>query len=718
MANPIRVWLSRASRAGVLAGALLVALDAGSGAAAVDPAASDWFATDQGRVRLIAANSSAGSEAAVRLGLEFRLAEGWKIYWRSPGDAGLPPTVDWTGSTNLASTEIAWPAPQRFSAYGLETIGYEGTVVLPITAHPARPGEALGLHAALQYLTCKEICIPYDAVLTLDLPASGASGDAAAADHAALIDRFAHLVPGDGAAGGLTLAGTTLMSGAKPMLELALAARAPLVAPDVFVEGPAGLAFGAPRVTRGDDKLHATLTVPVSGNAASVKSLIAQTLHLTIVDGAQSLEAAVVPKPAPPPREPTLLPAMLGVALLGGFILNFMPCVLPVLSIKLLSVTAHTGRSRRAIRGAFLASALGILASFLALAAAMMALRAAGIAVGWGMQFQQPVFLTIMIALCAAFASNLAGFFEIPLPPWLAQIASAGGERSGFLGDFAAGAFATLLATPCSAPFLGTAIGFALAGDRIDIVAIFFTLGVGLALPYLAVAALPAVAGLLPRPGRWMLQLRRVLAVLLAATALWLISVLAAQTSLAAALAVAAALLAAALVPRLTAVPALRRIGIAAACLAAIAAPLAIPVPAATDQVDGKLWRRFDAATIDGLVRDGKIVFVDVTADWCINCKVNEHLVLQSDAISQRLSQPEIVAMRADWTRPDQAIGAFLRSFGRYGIPFYAVFGPATPEGQALPEILTGGEVLAALRKAAPDAVKSAGTDPHAGDGG
>ena len=718
MANPIKLWLCRASRAGLLAGALLVAFGAEHGHAAADPAASDWFTTDQGKVRLIAANSAVGREAVVRLGLEFRLAEGWKIYWRNPGDAGLPPTIDWTGSTNLAAAELAWPAPQRFSAYGLETIGYEGTVVLPITAHLAHPGEALGLHAALQYLTCKEICIPYDAALTLDLPASGISGGAAgASDHAALIDRFAQLVPGDGTAGGLTLAGAALTSGTRPMLELGLAAPAPLVAPDVFVEGPAGLAFGAPRVTPGVDKLHATLSLPVSGDAAAVKSLTAQPLHLTIVDGAHSLETAVIPKPAAPPRDATLLPAMLAVALLGGFILNFMPCVLPVLSIKLLSATAHAGRSRSAIRRAFLASALGVLASFLALAAALMALRAAGLAVGWGMQFQQPVFLTVMIALCAAFASNLAGLFEIPLPPFLAQIASAG-ERSGWLGDFAGGAFATLLATPCSAPFLGTAIGFALAGDSLDILVIFLALGVGLALPYLAVAALPAIAGLMPRPGRWMLQLRRVLAILLAATALWLISVLAAQTSLAAAFAVAVALLVVALVPRLTAAPALRRAGIAAACMAAIIAPLVIPVPAAMGQADGTLWRRFDPATIDGLVRDGKIVFVDVTADWCINCKVNEHLVLQSDAISRRLSQPEIVAMRADWTRPDQAIGAFLRGFGRYGIPFYAVFGPATPEGQALPEILTGGEVLAALRRAAPNAVKSAGTAPRPGNGG
>jgi suppressor for copper-sensitivity B len=719
MVNWIRSRPSRAPRIAALAAMLLVALGAGSARAAAETAASSWFETDQGKVRLIAAQAATGGEATARLGLEFRLAEGWKVYWRSPGDAGLPPTIDWAGSTNLAAADIAWPAPQRFSAYGLETIGYEGAVVLPITAHLAKAGEGLSLRAALQYLTCKDICIPYDTVLTLGLPASGAAGGTASSSgQAALIDQFARMVPGDATAGGLQLTGSALTLGKTPTLELKLtAAAAPLASLDAFVEGPAGIGFGAPHTVRGD-ATHATLTVPVSGDADVLKSLAGTKLRVTIVDGTRAIEAETTPKQAAAPRDAALLPAMLGIALLGGFILNFMPCVLPVLSIKLLSITAQAGRSRRAVRIAFLATALGIIASFLALAAVLMALRGGGLAVGWGMQFQQPVFLVAMTALCAALACNLAGFFEIPLPSFLTPILSAGGGRSGFLGDFSTGAVATLLATPCSAPFLGTAIGFALAGDSVDIVAIFLALGIGLALPYLAVAALPVMASLLPRPGAWMLTLRRILAALLAATALWLVSVLAAQTSLTVALAVSVALLIAALVPRLVAAPALRRAGMAAACAVAIVVPVVLPVPAASTPADGTLWQHFDAATIDRLVHDGKIVFVDVTADWCINCKVNEHLVLQSDEVQSRLSQPQIVAMRADWTRPDEAIGAFLRGFGRYGIPFYAVFGPATPDGQALPEILTGSEVLDALKKAAPDGVKSAGAPPSGRNGG
>lgn len=720
MTKPINSWgFSRALRRCGLAIVLLLALGSVAGHAASDPAASDWFATDQGKVRLIAAKPEVGAGDTVQLGLEFRLAPGWKVYWRSPGDAGLPPTIDWAGSANLATAEIAWPAPKRFSAYGLETIGYEDAVVLPITARLAKPGAPLQLHAALQYLTCKDICIPYDSVLTLDLPASNAG--VASGGHADLIDEFARRVPGDGAANGFTMTGASLIPGAKPRLELALSAQQPLAAPDAFVEGPAGVAFGAPRLARTDGGTRATLSLPVSGDAAAIRSLTGEKLRVTIVDGARSLDAIATPRAAPAPSDAPALLAMLGIALLGGFILNFMPCVLPVLSIKLLSISAHGGRPLRAIRHAFLATAGGMLASFLVLAVAALALRAGGLAIGWGMQFQQPEFLTFMIALCAMFAGNLAGLFEIPLPPALANFASGGGSgeaRPGLLGDFAAGAFATLLATPCSAPFLGTAIGFALAGSTVDILTIFVALGTGLALPYLAVAALPGMAALLPRPGRWMVTLRRVLGLLLAATALWLLSVLAAQTSTAAALAVAGALVASAVTLRFVPGPALRRAGVAAGLVAAFAVPAALPVSTELRQGDGGLWRRFDEASINRLVHDGNIVFVDVTADWCINCKVNERIVLQSDEVSRLLSRPGTVAMRADWTRPDQAIGAFLRSFGRYGIPFYAVYGPATPEGQNLPEILTQNEVLEALQKAAPAGVRSATTPSTSRIGG
>jgi suppressor for copper-sensitivity B len=698
----------RACLAGLLASLLLgIGLMASAAVAqgAADPAASPWFETEQGKVRLIAAAPQTGSQDSVRLGLEFRLAPGWDIYWRAPGDAGLPPQIDWKGSRNLAAAEIAWPAPRRFSAYGLETIGYQGDVVLPITARLERVGDALSLRAALQYLTCKDICIPYDTVLTLDLPAEST----VAGGYADLIERFAREVP-PAASDDLHLISSRLVAGKMPLLELSIAGREKLTAPDAFVEGPSGVAFGAPHASLAADGKSALLAIPVSGSAVS--GLAGQALRVTLVDGTRSLDGSTAPLAAAPSRDPSSLIAILGIALLGGFILNVMPCVLPILSIKFLTLAAHAGRPRAAIRRGFLASAAGIIVAFLLLAGGIMALKAAGLAVGWGLQFQHPAFLILMTALLTLFAGNLAGLFEIALPRWMGGFAEIS-DRRGWGGDFLAGIFATLLATPCSAPFLGTAIGFALGGDNLDVVIIFLALGIGLAAPYLAVAALPALAAHLPRPGHWMITARRILAVLVGLSAAWLLSVLATQAGVVAATFAALALLAVLALLTLTRGVWLRRAGVVAALLVAFAAPFLLPVPAPSVASEDRLWRPFDRPAIDALVHDGKIVFIDVTADWCLNCKVNERLVLQSDAVLRRLSGADVVAMRADWTRPDGAIAAFLRGFGRYGIPFYAVYGPATPDGQPLSELLTPGEVLGALGRAAPPARPLAGTPPE-----
>ncbi len=666
------------------------------GWARAEGGASDWFVTDQGRVRLVAAEPSVGDAATLRLGLEFRLAPHWKIYWRSPGDAGYPPRLDWKGSRNLAGAAMAWPAPQRFSVLGLETIGYSDAVVFPITARLARPGEALHLNLALSYLTCSEICIPYDTVLTLDLPREIAAPGAVG--HGALIARYAARVPGDGTSAGLALGAATLIPGKRPVLELRVRSAAPLAAPDAFVEGPAGVAFGAPRLSPGDTPGESVLRLPVSGDRGAVDRLVGQRLTVTLVDGERALEAAVAPMAGPPPADFGLLLGVLPLALLGGFILNFMPCVLPVLSIKLLAVVEQGGRSRRAVRLGFLATAAGVILSFLALAGALAALKAAGIAIGWGVQFQQPLFLVFMVALLTLFACNLWGLFEVPLPAWLAERGSAGDGRA-LLGNFAAGAFATLLATPCSAPFLGTAVGFALAAGPLEIVAVFLALGIGLAAPYLLVALAPRLARALPRPGRWMLSLRRVLGLALAATALWLVSVLAAQIGAGAALAIALLMLAATAALLLRR-PALRRAVPAVSMLLAFLMPAVLAAPPARAP-DDALWQPFDRAAIAKLVGEGRVVFVDVTADWCLTCQVNQRLVIDATPVRQRLEQPGVTAMRADWTRPSDKIASYLRSFGRYGIPFYAVYGPGAPEGRALPEIVTADAVLAALGEAA-----------------
>jgi suppressor for copper-sensitivity B len=650
--------------------------------------ASSWFTTDQGKVRLIAAQPGVGDASAVSLGLEFQLAPHWKIYWRAPGDAGYPPHLDWTGSKNLASADIEWPAPERFSVQGLETVGYTGAVVLPITARLAQAGAPLHLQAHLEYLTCREICIPYEANLTLDLAVTG-SGNG----YDGLIAQYRALVPGDGKAAGLALESAVLRGGNAPVLELRVKSEEPLAAPDVFVETPRpGVAFGAPMMAA--EKAGETmLRLPVSGRW---QALIGQKLGITLVDGARTMSGSIVPIEGADVADLATLATMLGFALLGGLILNLMPCVLPVLALKLLAAFPRNGDSVAGVRRGFLASAAGVIISFLVLGLASLGLKLAGIAVGWGMQFQNPLFLVFLIAVLTLFACNLWGFFEVPLPRTIAAL----GERAP-LGSFATGAFATLLAIPCSAPFLGTALGFALTEGPREIIAIFLMLGVGMALPYLLVAAVPRIAMLLPRPGKWMRELRRVLGVLLAGSALWLVWVLGGEIGAQPALVVAALMLCAGFALGFVHEAMPRRATLAIALLAALLVPQFAPRTLRGETAADGRWQRFDPAAISALVRDGHVVFVDVTADWCLTCKVNERLVLDGAAVQQALDQPGVIAMRADWTRPNPAIAAYLSRFGRYGIPFNSVYGPAAPSGIALPELLTPGIVTAALTQAA-----------------
>jgi suppressor for copper-sensitivity B len=685
--------------AAVLACLALAAVLGGSGPAGA--AASAWDNHEFARARLVSAVAAVGDLGELRLGLQFKLNPDWWTYWRSPGEAGLPAKIDWAGSENLAEAKVLWPLPVRHTLLGIETLGYANEVLLPILARPKTAGEPVKLRAAVDYLVCEKICVPARAELKLDLPA----GAAVPSPFVDLVDRWRNKVPGDGAAAGLRVVDAAL-SGAE--LAVRVSAREKLVKPDLLVEGQARLYFGHPRARLDADGLGGVLLVPVSGDATAVAALAGADATFTLIDGQRAAEftlkiagggAAGIGRAA----SAASLGWMLLVALLGGLILNLMPCVLPVLSLKLLSVVSHGGGDGREVRLGFTATAAGILASFLVLAGFVLALRWAGMAVGWGVQFQQPLFVAGMAAIVTLFACNLFGWFEITGPRFAYAAALSDPARHGMTGHFLTGALATLLATPCSAPFLGTAVGFALARGPVEIVFVFVMLGLGLALPYLAVAAFPRLAKRLPRPGRWMLYLRWVLGLGLAATALWLLSVLAAQRGAEAALLTGALLAAMSAVLALRlAVPGLvRRFAPAAAAalaLGAVASPVLMPAPGAAPVREAKgVWQTFDEAAIPGLVAQGKVVFVDVTADWCITCQANKTLVLNRGQVAERLGGKGVVAMRADWTRPDPAIAQYLAKFGRYGIPFNAVYGPNAPRGIPLPELLTSDAVLAAF---------------------
>jgi len=685
--------------------------------------ASPWAEADKTAVRLISATNAVGDAGQIKLGLHFRMKDGWKVYWRSAGDAGYPPTLDWSASENIDNVTISWPAPERFQILGFNTLGYRDEVVLPLDVRLKHSDTPTVVRVNVDYLTCKDICIPIEENLEITLP----SGPASPSPEGHLISRFAAKVPGSGDGVGLMLENVKVFGPVpsnpdEAVLRVVIASTDALNKPDIFVEDPGGLVFSKPSVRIEPGGKKAVLDVPVSGLKFTKAKLTSTDLTLTFVDKSLAAEFRATPVddgadlPSSIARvlereEKTSLWTVIGLALLGGMILNLMPCVLPVLSIKLLGAVGHGGRDSAPVRLSFVASAAGILASFLVLASALIGLKAAGATVGWGIQFQSSWFLIAMTILVTLFACNLWGFFEVHLSGWVMdRTENLAPKRSGLTGNFLTGAFATLLATPCSAPFLGTAVGFALVRGPVEIVVIFSALGIGLATPYLAVAAFPRLVTKLPKPGRWMFILRRVLGFALAATGVWLLSVLAAEAGWETATLVSGITLTIGILlyvlsrgtpkPRfaLTSVFILAVLAILTPQISTQARPQAATVENVT-ALDG-IWRPFDEKAIPTLVAQGKTVFVDVTAEWCITCKANKRLVLSDPSIVERLKEENIIAMQADWTLPDDRISNYLARFGRYGIPFNVAYGPGAPRGVTLPEILSMSRVLTALDEA------------------
>lgn len=623
--------------------------------------AADSAITDQNTVKLVSAVTAVGTLKSLPLGLAMTLESGWKTYWRSPGDAGFAPTIDIAGSQNVATASFAFPVPHRFELFGLQTFGYDDEVVYPLNLTPLVPGEPVSLRAHIRYLVCEQICIPYEHDLTLDLP----SGAAEVSADAALLSRYQAMVPDDGSKARFTLGEVHV---ADNVLYVTLrSSGAPLARPDAIVEGPSGLYFNKPQVKMIDNGFGAQYTFPIDRDPNGPDPATSG-LTITLFDGMRAMEQYVVPAKfiasgaaatIAAEGAPRLWPMLL-VALLGGLILNVMPCVLPVLMLKLTNVLAHAGAARRTVRLGFLASAGGIVSAFAVLALILIGIKASGQSIGWGIQFQHPLFLGALALLCLGFAANVWGWFQIPVPAMagiLGNLTDRHEARRPLLSAFLGGVLATILATPCSAPFVGTAVGFALARGPVEIAVIFVTLGIGLALPYLLIALAPQLVSWLPRPGRWMQWLKSLLGLSLAATGLWLVFILVQQTGL---------------ISR---------------------SPYAL-----AQKSDDVPWQKFDAAAIPGLVAQGKVVFVDVTAEWCLTCKANKEFVLTREPVANALAGTE--AMLADWTQPDPAISAYLASFGRFGIPMNVVYGPGAPNGILLPELLSGDTVMNALQTA------------------
>ena len=662
-------------------------------------AESNVFENPAVAARLISAEDGITPDAAsVSLGLALEYGEGWKGYWRTPGEVGLAPEVDWKDSSNLASAEILWPAPERFEAFGIENFGYSGLVVLPIRATLEDRGKPLKLRASVTLLTCSDVCVPHAFDLALDMP-SGTGIDQASAD---AIAAFVARVPANADESDIKITAVARDDRSSALVVKAESDQS-FQTVDVFPEFGPLVTFGKPDIRLNRDRTEFWARIPLNAWSDDYAAPL-----VTVTDSGRAVTAPVVLSadvPTPPYEQAFSrtsafqLVSIAAIAFLGGLILNVMPCVLPVLSIKLASVLKASGQSQRIIRNGFLFTAMGVLTFVWMLAMFVLGLKWVGVSVGWGIQFQNPVFVALMFIVIFIFAANLFGLFEISLPSGIQNRLGANSTRSGYAADFGTGLLAAVLATPCSAPFLGTAITFALAGGATDVLVVFTALGIGLASPYLFIAARPALVERLPRPGRWMLFVKAGLGFLLLATAGWLLFVFVGVAGWSAAAFVVACTTALAFLLT-TARP--RGVFWRSMVVASLITPL-IGVGLFTHTSKPEVptantyWQAFEPQHIARYESEGQTVFVDVTADWCLTCKANKTLVLDREPIADRLSDETVVAMQADWTRPDDEIARFLERHGRYGIPFNIVFGPGAPSGVALPEVLTQAVVIDAL---------------------
>jgi suppressor for copper-sensitivity B len=473
--------------------------------------------------------------------------------------------------------------------------------------------------------------------------------------------------------------------------------------PQVFTDSLEGSSLGKP-VVKVEGQL-ARFTLPVTdewGDKAA--DITGKTLSIVLSDNglAQQNYLKVSPLSAGAPGAVALWQVAL-MALAGGFILNLMPCVLPVLGMKLGSILQVEQRNRQSIRVQFLASSGGIITSFLALALLMTLLRYTHQTLGWGIQFQSPWFIGLMVLVTAVFTANLLGLFEINLPSKMTT-RLATHQRSGLSGHFAEGAFATLLATPCSAPFLGTAVAFALAAPLPVLWGLFLMLGIGMSLPWLMIALWPGLAMCLPRPGRWMLRLRLFLGALMLSACLWLLSLMQNHFS-----ALTVAVLAGVLLVMLFAFS-LRRYGLRNSALTAGAGALlagaVIVMASHFSGTGGKplrddiAWQPLSEEAIQTALAANKVVFVDVTADWCVTCKANKYNILMRDDVQKALTENDVVALRGDWTLPSKPINDFLQKRGSVAVPFNQIYGPHNPAGEILSPLLTRDAVLQGLEDA------------------
>jgi thiol:disulfide interchange protein len=658
------------------------------------------------------------------VGLRQTIRPKWHTYWKNPGESGLPTEIKWTLPAGVTADPIVWPTPNLFNIGGVINYGYQDETVLLVRITPPADlsGSSLKLAAEANWLVCEDVCIPEDGKFELSLPIAAAATPASPVTRA-IFDKARRNVPMESpwpARYGVAKSGD-------PTLIVEARGLKPDTIRDVYFFpaewGPvASLAKQSIQVTadgiriplkKGDakttppERLAGTLVLTEKTADGEIRQAfdVSAKLDLTFVP-TSSLAAAEG-------NEQLSLVQALLFALLGGLILNLMPCVFPVLAMKAAALARLAGQGRREMRRDGFAYTAGVLVSFAVMAAIVVAIRASVGEVSWGFQFQSPVFSLLIAYLFFVVGLNLSGVYEIG--GRFAGVGQGLAARGGTVGSFFTGALAVIVATPCTAPFMAAALGFALSQPAPQTVAVLLAMGLGLALPYLLLSITPALQRLMPRPGPWMDRLRQFLAFPMYASAVWMIWVLTQQTGADGVIYALGGMILIAFAVWLLRIgsgasPAtwLRRGLAAVAVLLAFAAALKLedgPATAASASggaaagVNFDGWERFSRDRLNQAVAAGKPVFVDFTAAWCITCLVNERVALETAATRHAFEQAGVVKLKGDWTNRDAEITSLLKDLGRAGVPLYLFWAPGAERPKILPQVLTEAMILSELSR-------------------
>jgi len=650
------------------------------------------------------------------VGLLLRMAPGWHTYWKFSGDAGLPTEMKWKLPPGWKVGEIQWPIPLKTIDPGdIETYGYENEVLLmqEITPPGKIDSSSANLSAEANWLVCEKICIPGGATLQLDLPVASTNQPA----NTDVFARYRRLVPQNFPGPDVARADWSRV-GSDLRLKITSETLAKYPAVDVFPLPEQETIVGHPAVqSRNNNEI--VFRIPLESapkNLSSMAGLVVFAQQPNGDDRAawQIMSAPAVSATRPAPAHGVLTFLLFG--FLGGLILNLMPCVLPVISLKIFGFVQQAGQSRQKIFRSGIAFTIGIFAWFIALAVLLIALKGAGRDVTWGgFQFTNPYFVLALSVIVLVFALNLFGVFEISLPQPVTRNLLSTSERKDLLGSFFQGVFATVLATPCTAPFLGTALGFAFTQSAAIILAMFIAIAAGMSAPYLLLSAQPAWLRFLPRPGPWMLHVKQFMGFLLLATLLFLLYVVGAQRGLEGAIwascfllviSVACWMKGAFVVPTASAVK--RIVVLVLMLLLVIGSGLyfigdkfqSAKIASLDSQIRGD-WQPFTPERLQTELEQGRTVFVDFTAAWCLTCKFNEASVLEAQDVREAFQRHGIVKLKADWTNGDPVITKLLQKFGRPGVPLYVLYPAKNEEPIVFPELLTKSMILDKLETVA-----------------